>query len=78
MIDIKYLALIPRSFLSIFLRQCYFYIRYNGQEGVHVKVTDFFREKDCLVCGPGTLIEIEPSITLAEVKVFFLSFIGSL
>ncbi|XP_078149063.1 E1 C-terminal related 1 [Carex rostrata] len=42
------------------------YMTYNGQEGAHIKVTDFFRETDCLVCGPGTLIEIEPSVTLAE------------
>ncbi|KAJ4789560.1 NEDD8-activating enzyme E1 catalytic subunit [Rhynchospora pubera] len=42
------------------------YMTYNGQEGTHIKVTDFFREKDCLVCGPGTLVELESSVTLAE------------
>jgi hypothetical protein len=61
---IMYFKRLPHSFL----RQFYFYFRFNGQEGTHVKVTDFFREKDCLVCGPGTLIDIEPSVTLAEVK----------
>ncbi|KAK8946721.1 hypothetical protein KSP39_PZI007510 [Platanthera zijinensis] len=27
--------------------------RYNGIVGTHIKVTDFVRETDCLVCGPG-------------------------
>ncbi|KAJ3694065.1 hypothetical protein LUZ60_009545 [Juncus effusus] len=42
------------------------YFTYNGLEGTHIKVTDFVRDKDCLVCGPGTLIELDPSITLSE------------
>jgi hypothetical protein len=43
--------------------------RYNGLEGTHIKVTEFVRDKDCLVCGPGTLIELDTSSTLAEVSV---------
>ncbi|KAF2309485.1 hypothetical protein GH714_003209 [Hevea brasiliensis] len=31
-------------------------LRYNGVEGLHVKVTEFVKDKDCLVCGPGVLI----------------------
>jgi hypothetical protein len=43
--------------------------RYNGLEGTHIKVTEFVRDKDCLVCGPGTLIEMDTSSTLAEVRI---------
>jgi len=43
--------------------------RYNGLEGTHIKVTEFVRDKDCLVCGPGTLIELDTSSTLAEVSI---------
>lgn len=42
------------------------YLTYNGLEGTHIKVTDFVRDKDCLVCGPGTLIELDSSVTLAQ------------
>ncbi|CAO2174022.1 unnamed protein product [Urochloa humidicola] len=42
------------------------YLTYNGLEGTHIKVTEFVRDKDCLVCGPGTLIELDTSSTLAE------------
>ncbi|KAG0501114.1 hypothetical protein HPP92_001186 [Vanilla planifolia] len=42
------------------------YMTYNGAEGTHIKVTDFVREKDCLVCGSGTLIELEISTTLSQ------------
>ncbi|RLN24243.1 hypothetical protein C2845_PM07G06320 [Panicum miliaceum] len=42
------------------------YLTYNGLEGTHIKVTEFVRDKDCLVCGPGTLIEQDTSSTLAE------------
>lgn len=34
-------------------------------------MTEFVRDKDCLVCGPGVLIELEASVTLK--KVLFLS-----
>ncbi|KAI4342766.1 hypothetical protein MLD38_027350 [Melastoma candidum] len=36
---------------------------YNGVEGLHIEVTEFVREKECLVCGPGILVELESSIT---------------
>jgi hypothetical protein len=42
--------------------------RYNGVDGTHIKVTEFARDKDCLVCGPGTLIELDTSSTLSEVS----------
>lgn len=42
------------------------YMTYNGAEGAHVKVTDFVRETNCLVCGPGTLINLESSTTLKQ------------
>ncbi|KAH7654828.1 NEDD8-activating enzyme E1 catalytic subunit protein [Dioscorea alata] len=42
------------------------YLTYNGLDGIHIKATDFVREKDCLVCGPGTLIELETSVTLQQ------------
>ena len=41
--------------------------RYNGGEGLHTKVTEFVRDQDCLVCGPGILIELDTSITLQKV-----------
>lgn len=41
--------------------------RYNGVEGLHTKVTEFEKDKECLVCGPGVLIELEPSVTLKKV-----------
>ncbi|GAU18353.1 hypothetical protein TSUD_202420 [Trifolium subterraneum] len=42
------------------------YLTYNGSEGLHTKVTEFERDKDCLVCGPGIRIELDPSITLQK------------
>ncbi|EPS63249.1 hypothetical protein M569_11534, partial [Genlisea aurea] len=42
------------------------YLTYNGVEGLHTKVTEFIRDPDCLVCGPGILIELERSITLKK------------
>lgn len=30
-------------------------------------MTEFVRDKDCLVCGPGVLIELDSSITLQKV-----------
>lgn len=42
------------------------YMTYNGVVGAHIKVTDFVRETDCLVCGPGTLIDLDISTTLSQ------------
>nr|XP_016491848.1 PREDICTED: NEDD8-activating enzyme E1 catalytic subunit [Nicotiana tabacum] len=42
------------------------YLTYNGVEGLHTKVTEFVRDKECLVCGPGVLIELEASVTLKK------------
>ncbi|XP_011014298.1 PREDICTED: NEDD8-activating enzyme E1 catalytic subunit-like [Populus euphratica] len=42
------------------------YLSYNGVEGLHIKVTEFMRDKDCLVCGPGVLIELDTSVTLQK------------
>ncbi|KAF8401652.1 hypothetical protein HHK36_012598 [Tetracentron sinense] len=42
------------------------YLTYNGLEGLHTKVTEFVKDKDCLVCGPGVLLELDTSITLQE------------
>ncbi|KMZ70001.1 NEDD8-activating enzyme E1 catalytic subunit [Zostera marina] len=42
------------------------YLTYNGHEGLHTKVTEFVKDDDCLVCGPGTLIELDSSITLSK------------
>ncbi|KAK6913889.1 THIF-type NAD/FAD binding fold [Dillenia turbinata] len=42
------------------------YLTYNGVEGLHTKVTEFVKDKDCLVCGPGVLIELDPSTTLQK------------
>lgn len=30
-------------------------------------MTEFVKDKDCLVCGPGVLIELDSSITLQKV-----------
>nr|XP_016448159.1 PREDICTED: NEDD8-activating enzyme E1 catalytic subunit-like [Nicotiana tabacum] len=49
------------------------YLTYNGVEGLHTKVTEFVRDKECLVCGPGVLIELEASVTLKKVLVLFIS-----
>lgn len=42
------------------------YLTYNGVEGLHTKVTELDKEKDCLVCGPGVLIELDTSCTLQK------------
>ncbi|KAG6582280.1 NEDD8-activating enzyme E1 catalytic subunit, partial [Cucurbita argyrosperma subsp. sororia] len=42
------------------------YLTYNGAEGLHTKVTEFVKDKDCLVCGPGVLIELDSSISLQK------------
>ncbi|KAL2229872.1 UNVERIFIED_CONTAM: Protein trichome birefringence-like 11 [Sesamum indicum] len=49
------------------------HFRYNGVEGLHTKVTEFVRDKDCLVCGPGVLIELDKSVTLKKVELSFFS-----
>ncbi|MQL68962.1 hypothetical protein Taro_001279 [Colocasia esculenta] len=41
-------------------------VLYNGLEGLHTKVTEFVRDQDCLVCGPGILIELETSVSLSK------------
>lgn len=50
--------------------------RYNGVEGLHTKVTEFVKDKDCLVCGPGVLVELETSVTLEKVSFFYLLLIA--
>ncbi|KAF3457189.1 hypothetical protein FNV43_RR01846 [Rhamnella rubrinervis] len=42
------------------------YLTYNGAQGLHAKVTEFVRDKDCLVCGPGILVELDTSVTLEK------------
>ncbi|XP_077218119.1 NEDD8-activating enzyme E1 catalytic subunit-like isoform X2 [Tasmannia lanceolata] len=42
------------------------YLTYNGLAGLHTKVTEFIKEKDCLACGPGVLIELDTLITLQK------------
>lgn len=42
------------------------YLPYNGAEGLHTKVTEFVKDKDCLVCGPGVLVELETLVTLEK------------
>ncbi|KAJ6989267.1 hypothetical protein NC653_021981 [Populus alba x Populus x berolinensis] len=42
------------------------YLTYNGVEGLHIKVTEFVKDKDCLVCGPGVLLELDTSVTLQK------------
>ncbi|XVE81958.1 hypothetical protein DITRI_Ditri15bG0108400 [Diplodiscus trichospermus] len=42
------------------------YLTYNGVEGLHTKVTEFVKDKDCLVCGPGVLIELDATVTLRK------------
>ncbi|KAK9664806.1 hypothetical protein RND81_14G069900 [Saponaria officinalis] len=42
------------------------YLTFNGVEGLHTKVTEFVRDKDCLVCGPGVLIELDTSCSLQK------------
>lgn len=42
------------------------YLTYNGLEGIHTKVTEFVRDKDCLVCGPGTLLELDQTVSLLK------------
>jgi hypothetical protein len=39
--------------------------------GLHIKVTEFVKDKDCLVCGPGVLIELDASVTLEKVIFYF-------
>ncbi|KAK8684808.1 hypothetical protein V6N13_040824 [Hibiscus sabdariffa] len=42
------------------------YLTYNGVEGLHTKVTEFVKDNDCLVCGPGVLIELDTTVTLKK------------
>lgn len=52
------------------------FCRYNGAEGLHTEVTEFVKDKDCLVCGPGVLIQLDTSITLEKVIFNFLWLLG--
>lgn len=54
------------------------FCRYNGAQGLHTKVTEFVRDKECLVCGPGVLIELDTSVTLEKVLSVSYVFIGFL
>ncbi|XP_050216158.1 NEDD8-activating enzyme E1 catalytic subunit [Mercurialis annua] len=42
------------------------YLTYNGVEGLHIKVTEFVRDQECITCGPGVLIELDTSVTLQK------------
>lgn len=55
------------NIFSLSICDCDSFHRYNGVEGLHIKVTEFVKDADCLVCGPGVLIELEKSITLKKV-----------
>ena len=35
-------------------------------------MTEFVKDKDCLVCGPGVLVELETSVTLEKVILHLL------
>lgn len=41
--------------------------RYNGIEGLHTSVTEFTKDDDCLVCGPGVSMELDSCVTLQKV-----------
>lgn len=58
----------PQAIWLVFI-----FARYNGGEGLHTEVTKLVKENDCLVCGPGTLIELDTSITLSKVLPLALS-----
>ncbi|ANM70771.1 E1 C-terminal related 1 [Arabidopsis thaliana] len=49
------------------------YLTYNGGEGLYTEVTKFERDTECLVCGPGILIELDTSVTLSKVLPLALS-----
>jgi len=42
------------------------YSTYNGIAGLHTSVSEFVKENDCLVCGPGVLIELDTTVTLQK------------
>ncbi|XP_047319334.1 NEDD8-activating enzyme E1 catalytic subunit [Impatiens glandulifera] len=42
------------------------YLTYNGVGGLHTKVTEFVKDRECLVCGPGVLIELDTSVSLQK------------
>ncbi|KAH9316151.1 hypothetical protein KI387_024778 [Taxus chinensis] len=48
------------------------YLTYNGVEGLHTNVTEFSKDDDCLVCGPGVLMELDSSVTLQK----FIDLVG--
>ncbi|PIA30835.1 hypothetical protein AQUCO_05400140v1 [Aquilegia coerulea] len=66
------------NYLTFVIPYCLFFLylnevtKYNGLAGLHTKVTEFVREKDCLVCGPGVLLELDTSVTLQK----FIELIG--
>ncbi|CAA6654142.1 unnamed protein product [Spirodela intermedia] len=52
-----------------FLRESltrYHILQVQRSRGLHTKVTEFVRDQSCLVCGPGTLIELDILVTLSE------------
>ncbi|AQK63256.1 hypothetical protein ZEAMMB73_Zm00001d013379, partial [Zea mays] len=42
------------------------YLTYNGLEGTHIKVIEFVRDNDYLVCGPGSIVQLDTSSTLSD------------
>ncbi|KAL7209975.1 hypothetical protein ACSBR1_031529 [Camellia fascicularis] len=48
------------------------YLTYNGVEGLHTKVTEFVKDKDCLIRGPGILVELDTSVTLRKLTIAIL------
>lgn len=57
----------------IFLIKKIYLCSYNGVAGLHIKVTEFVKDKDCLVCGPGVLIELDTLVTLEKVIFYILT-----
>ncbi|KAF6139581.1 hypothetical protein GIB67_015538 [Kingdonia uniflora] len=53
------------------------YMTYNGLEGLHTKATEFVKDKDCLICGSGVLLEMDTSITLQKILLPYPCFTNS-
>lgn len=48
------------------------YLNYNGEKGTHTRVDEMSKDEDCLVCGPGVLMELDSCATLQK----FIDLVG--
>ena len=45
-----------------------------GAESVYTLTSKYERDEGCAICGPGVTLEVQPTMTLAQVRLRLLPF----